>query len=110
MSVSRKLNLWWAAVLIAPWCSIAVRAEPRALSISSAAPKSQEMTNDGLNSPAMEQARKALKKRHGGQNNFLALGERFEKVITSDKPTYNWEAQAWYGGDLNKAWFKTEGV
>ena len=68
-----------------------------------------QIYNYPLNSPAMEQARKALKKHHGGQNNFLVLGERFEQVITNEKPQYNWEAQAWYGGDLNKAWFKTEG-
>ena len=37
------------------------------------------------------------------------LIDRLEASRTNDQNGYVWDAQAWYGGDFNKIWVKTEG-
>lgn len=37
------------------------------------------------------------------------LLEQFEWSRTDDHDVLSWDAQAWYGGDYNKLWLKTEG-
>ncbi|MEL7453853.1 MAG: copper resistance protein B, partial [Pseudomonadota bacterium] len=54
-------------------------------------------------------SRDALKKNNGGQTNSLILVERIESQIRNGDSEAVWEAQGWIGGDINKAWFKTEG-
>ncbi|MDR0780503.1 MAG: copper resistance protein B [Pseudomonadales bacterium] len=44
---------------------------------------------------------------HGGAYTGSILGERVEYLPVRD--ALQWGAQGWYGSDLNKAWFKTEG-
>lgn len=39
----------------------------------------------------------------------MALVDRFESGWGSNKDSYLWDAQAWYGTDWNKLWIKTEG-
>lgn len=69
----------------------------------------QDATNPQLDSPEMAAARARLKAGHGGQHNSLLLGERFEYLFGDEEETAVWEAQGWYGSDLNKLWLKTEG-
>ncbi len=40
---------------------------------------------------------------------WQVLGDRLETGFDDDVNTYVWDAQAWYGGDRTRAWFKTEG-
>lgn len=37
------------------------------------------------------------------------LVDRFEAGVADEADTYLWDVQAWYGGDRNRLWFKTEG-
>lgn len=57
-------------------------------------------------SAAMQEARHVGMMMHGDAINYLLLGERFERL---DDERFNWEAQGWFGRDLDKLWFKTEG-
>src|SRR3546814_4240689 len=35
--------------------------------------------------------------------------DQLEARIRDGEEAYLWDAQGWYGGDINKFWFKTEG-
>ncbi|MEL7680224.1 copper resistance protein B [Citromicrobium bathyomarinum] len=60
---------------------------------------------------AMEPARRELARGNGGMTTGMVLVERLEARIPTDggKTGYLWDAQAWYGGDLNRFVLKTEG-
>ncbi|MEM7543172.1 MAG: copper resistance protein B [Pseudomonadota bacterium] len=55
------------------------------------------------------QARQALRASHGGQSFGYISGERLEYQALERSPQAIWEAQAWWGSDDHKLWFKTEG-
>ena len=59
----------------------------------------------------MKAARAGLKRGHGGMNTGMVLVERLEARIATDggEDGYLWDAQAWYGGDINRFVLKTEG-
>lgn len=57
----------------------------------------------------MADARAELRAEHGGMNAYALLVDRLEIPIGDAGSDYAWEAQAWYGGDINKAWIKSEG-
>ena len=61
-------------------------------------------------SPAMQEALHMNRMMHGDSLNFLLLGERFEQAEDDGVTSRLWEAQGWYGSDINKFWFKTEGA
>lgn len=60
---------------------------------------------------AMEPSRVQLARNNGGMKTGMILVERLEARIATDggPDGYVWDAQAWYGGDLNRVVFKTEG-
>src|SRR3546814_10742851 len=39
----------------------------------------------------------------------MILIDQLEAVIGKGKDGYAWNAQGWYGGDIDRLWFKTEG-
>src|SRR3546814_8205120 len=39
----------------------------------------------------------------------MILIDQLEAVIGKGKEGYAWNAQGWYGGDIDRLWFKTEG-
>lgn len=45
----------------------------------------------------------------GDQTYAMVLIDRLEYGDSDDGDSRLWDAQAWYGGDYNKLWFKTEG-
>lgn len=57
----------------------------------------------------MDKAREHVHDYHGGQTLYYFEGERFEYQSNEGEPLFLWDAQGWYGGDINKFWFKTEG-
>ncbi len=57
----------------------------------------------------MAAARASLHAGHGSQLNSLLIAERLEFAHADDEQAMVWEAQGWWGGDLNKLWVKTEG-
>lgn len=61
-------------------------------------------------SPAeMGQARAELVEGHGGAESYKLLVDQLEVSIGEGRESYSWDAQFWYGGDIDKFWLKTEG-
>jgi len=60
---------------------------------------------------AMEPSRKQLARENGGMTTGMILIERLEARIATDgaEDGYLWDAQGWYGGDINRFVLKTEG-
>ena len=58
---------------------------------------------------AMADAREEVLAEGGGQQNFYILFNQLEAQITEGDDDFVWNGQAWYGGDINKLWFKSEG-
>lgn len=59
--------------------------------------------------PAMEMGRHHLKEFHGDQKFFQALLNVFEAQLRNGRDGYEWDGEAWYGGDINRLWLKSEG-
>lgn len=57
----------------------------------------------------MAAARRAVQKGNGGQTGIFIMADRLEYQTANNVSTFIWDAQGWYGGDLNKLWIKTEG-
>lgn len=65
---------------------------------------------DALFGPAeMDRARQVLRHEHGAMTTHGVLVDRLETVLESGRDGYVWDAQGWYGSDLDKLWIKTEG-
>ncbi len=60
---------------------------------------------------AMAPSREQLAKENGGMKTGMVLVERLEAQLPTDggETGYVWDAQAWYGGDINRFVLKTEG-
>ncbi|SCW83598.1 copper resistance protein B [Sphingobium faniae] len=59
--------------------------------------------------PAMSPAREIARKEHGDIKSGMILIDQLEAVIGKGKDGYAWNAQGWYGGDIDRFWVKTEG-
>ena len=57
---------------------------------------------------AMEMGRHHLREFHGAQKLFQVLNNITE-YRAGGADGYGWESEGWYGGDINRLWFKTEG-
>lgn len=58
---------------------------------------------------AMAAAREALRVEHGAMQTGKLLIDRLEYRATDGRDGYAWDAQGWYGGDIDKLWLKSEG-
>lgn len=58
---------------------------------------------------AMARSRAELAAEHGGMETSKLLVDQLEIGIGRGRETYAWDAQYWYGGDIDKFWLKTEG-
>lgn len=58
---------------------------------------------------AMNASRRQLAKENGGQKISWFMADRAEYRLREGKDGYLWDGQGYYGGDINKFWFKTEG-
>lgn len=58
---------------------------------------------------AMASAREVVRKEHGAIKSGMVLIDQLEATIGEGKDGYAWEAQGWYGGDIDRLWIKTEG-
>jgi copper resistance protein B len=58
---------------------------------------------------AMEAARAQLRVEHGGMKHYKIMLDRLEWSPRDGGDGFAWEGGAWYGGDIDKAWLKTEG-
>ncbi|WP_373491368.1 copper resistance protein B [Parasphingorhabdus sp.] len=58
---------------------------------------------------AMRASREAVYDEHGNMRLFWFQGDRLEYRARSGKDGYLWDVQGYYGGDIHKFWFKSEG-
>lgn len=58
---------------------------------------------------AMEHARREVLAEGGDQKRFYILFNQLEAQVSDGQDGLYWNGQAWYGGDINKLWFKSEG-
>lgn len=57
----------------------------------------------------MDRARRVLAREHGGGRAWQVLLDAGEARIGDGETGYGWSLEAWYGGDLNRVVFTTEG-
>jgi copper resistance protein B len=57
----------------------------------------------------MAQAREEIREEHGDIETHKVLIDQAEVKLRNGRDGYAWDAQALYGGDIDKIWFKTEG-
>lgn len=58
---------------------------------------------------AMGMGRHHLNKHHGGQKFYQVMANVAEYQFRKGRDSYEWDAGAWYGGDINRFWLKSEG-
>ena len=58
---------------------------------------------------AMARAREQSREEHGDIETSKFLLDRFEAQLRDGRDGLAWDAQAWYGGDIDKFWVKSEG-
>jgi copper resistance protein B len=57
----------------------------------------------------MARAREQMRREHGSMTSYKLLIDQFEARIRDGRDGYQWDAQAWLGGDIDKLWLKSEG-
>lgn len=57
----------------------------------------------------MDEAREQLRASLGEIRSYQVLIDRLETRVNDSGESYLWDAQGWYGGDIDKLWIKTEG-
>ncbi len=60
-------------------------------------------------SSAMDMGRHHLKKFHGGQKFSQVMFNIAEAQFRNGRDGFEWNGEAWYGGDINRLWVKSEG-
>ena len=58
---------------------------------------------------AMHMGRHHLMKFHGGQKLYQVMFNVAEAQFREGRDGFEWDAAAWYGGDINRLWLKSEG-
>lgn len=58
---------------------------------------------------AMAPVRRAVFSEHGSMRTSKLLIDRLEYAAQRGQNGYAWEGEAWYGGDYNRLWIKSEG-
>jgi copper resistance protein B len=54
--------------------------------------------------PAMEMGRHHLETFHGGQKLFQVFNNLMQYQARKGRDGYEWNSEAWYGGDIDRAW------
>ena len=57
----------------------------------------------------MAAARHHILEHHGDTRQFNVMADRLEVQSSDEGDTLVWDGNAWYGGDVNKLWLKSEG-
>lgn len=58
---------------------------------------------------AMHMGRHHLVEFHGGQKLYQVMFNQAEAQVRDGRDGFAWDAEAWFGGDLNRLWLKSEG-
>ena len=58
---------------------------------------------------AMARAREQLRAGQGDVRAYRVMVDQLEARVRDGRDGYRWDAQGWYGGDVDKLWLKSEG-
>ncbi|MDT8760509.1 copper resistance protein B [Sphingomonas psychrotolerans] len=58
---------------------------------------------------AMAEAERQVRREHGGGTFSQVMLDLAELRIQSGEEGYRWNGEAWFGGDINRVWIKSEG-
>lgn len=58
---------------------------------------------------AMQRARDTLRREHGGMAMGVVMIDRLEARFRNGRDGYSFEADAWFGGDIDRLWLKADG-
>ncbi|MBA3511256.1 MAG: copper resistance protein B [Sphingomonas sp.] len=90
-------------------CTPAAAATPPVLPPPPAALSGPEHAADGVyGTPSMAEAREDLRREHGALPAYKVFFDRIETRVRDGSDSYVVEGEAWYGGDIDKLWVKTE--
>ena len=82
---------------------------PPVLPPPAAAFSGPEHAADGVyGTPSMAEAREDLRREHGDLPAYKVFFDRIETRVRGGSDAYLVEGEAWYGGDIDKVWVKTE--
>jgi copper resistance protein B len=73
-----------------------------------AAPKDHQ-ADSLFGTAAMDAAREVLRDEHGGARVSKVMGNLLEQQVRSGADAYHWDGEAWFGGDIHRLVFKSEG-
>ncbi|WP_017932082.1 copper resistance protein B [Robiginitomaculum antarcticum] len=82
---------------------------PAAFAQDSDDPAPWSMADKYWGADVMARSREAVQKSNGNIPNFMIMGDRLEWQDTDGDGSFLWDAQGWFGGDINKLYIKTEG-
>jgi copper resistance protein B len=68
------------------------------------------MADEYYNADEMVEARHNVQMHHGATREFYVMADRLEVQSAKEGDALVWDGNAWYGGDLNKLWIKSEGA
>jgi len=110
-----QLTLCTAAVLMLPLSALAqTSGEPstptQETKVASPAPAAGHQADAYYSKNDMDKSREELKKMLGNRKTGSILFNQFEAQSVDGSEDLYWNGQAWYGGDKNKIWFKSEGL
>ena len=57
----------------------------------------------------MQKIREVMRAENGAMRTGMAMLDQLETTFSDDAEGYAWNALGWYGGDINRFWWKTEG-
>jgi len=73
-------------------------------------PPPQDHAADRVYPPAaMAEARHDFRHEHGGHSFYQVMFNLAEVQVRNGKDGYRWDGEAWWGGDINRIWLKSEG-
>lgn len=58
---------------------------------------------------AMEAGRELLRTEQGDQRFYMVLLNLLEYQVHQGRDGYRWDGEGWYGGDIHRFWFRSEG-
>lgn len=102
----RRQILSLVAVLALPAMAVA-QEHDHAAPDSSDKPWSQ--ADEYFDPAEMDAARHHVLSHHGASKFAMVMFDRAEVQVSDDEEVGVWDADAWYGGDINKLYLKTEG-
>lgn len=114
------MSRWTALTMLLLGVTAASRAAAQDAHAGHAAPPADAPPPAALSGPqhaadtlfgadVMAAAREQLRIEEGGFRTQMALADRFETRTGGGEESYLWDLQGWYGGDLQKLWWKSEG-